>query len=82
MTSNTLLACTVVNTKWPVNAAWMAICAVSGSRISPTIILSGSWRRIERKPRTKVNPFFSLTGICNTPGNWYSIGSSMVIILS
>ena len=26
----------------------MAIWAVSGSRISPTMILSGSWRRIER----------------------------------
>ena len=29
MTSTTLLACTVVNTRWPVSADWMAICAVS-----------------------------------------------------
>ena len=28
-TSNTLFACTVVNTRWPVSAAWIAICAVS-----------------------------------------------------
>ena len=82
ITSNTLLACTVVKTRWPVSAAWMAICAVSASRISPTMILSGSWRRIERRPRAKVRPFFSLTGICSTPGSWYSTGSSMVMILS
>src|SRR6185437_8281635 len=36
----------------------------------------------ERRPRAKVSPFFSLTGICSTPGNWYSTGSSMVMILS
>ncbi|MNZ30176.1 hypothetical protein D3C78_474360 [compost metagenome] len=46
------------------------------------MILSGSWRRIERRPRAKVRPFFSLTGICSTPGSWYSTGSSMVMILS
>ena len=56
-TSKTLLACTVVNTRWPVRADCTAICAVSGSRISPTMILSGSWRRIERRPRAKVKPF-------------------------
>ena len=42
MTSMTLLACTVVNTRWPVSAALIAICAVSASRISPTMTLSGS----------------------------------------
>jgi hypothetical protein len=66
-TSTTLLAWTVVNTRWPVSADWMAICAVSSSRISPTMILSGSWRRIERRPRAKVSPFFSLTGIWVMP---------------
>src|SRR5882724_4786764 len=81
-TSNTLFACTVVNTKCPVSADWMAICAVSESRISPTMILSGSWRRMDLKPRAKVRPFFSLTGICSTPCNWYSTGSSIVTILS
>ncbi|MNT26758.1 hypothetical protein D3C72_1623520 [compost metagenome] len=81
-TSNTLFACTVVSTKWPVRADCTAISAVSRSRISPTMILSGSWRRMERKPLAKVSPFFSLTGICRMPGSWYSTGSSMVMIFS
>src|ERR1041385_6028892 len=34
-TSTTLLAWTVVNTRWPVNADWIAIWGVSVSRISP-----------------------------------------------
>src|ERR1022692_1030004 len=63
----TLLACTVVKTRWPVSAELMAIWAVSWSRISPTMILSGSWRRMERRPRAKVRPFFSLTGIWVMP---------------
>src|SRR5713226_4566472 len=47
-----------------------------------TMILSGSCRRMERSPRAKVSPFFSLTGICSTPASWYSTGSSIVTILS
>ena len=31
-----LCVCSVVSTRWPVIAAWIAICAVSSSRISPT----------------------------------------------
>jgi len=81
-TSMTLLAWTVVKTRWPVSADWMAMSAVSASRISPTMILSGSWRRMERSPRAKVSPFFSLTGIWVMPLSWYSTGSSMVTILS
>ena len=81
-TSTTLLAWTVVNTRCPVSAALMAICAVSVSRISPTMILSGSCRKIERSPRANVSPFFSFTGICVIPTIWYSTGSSMVISLS
>src|SRR6266853_664215 len=46
------------------------------------MILSGSWRRMERSPRAKVSPFFSFTGICVMPRSWYSTGSSMVTILS
>src|SRR5207249_5033539 len=49
-TSTTLLAWTVVKTRCPVSADWMAICAVSSSRISPTMILSGSWRRMDLAP--------------------------------
>src|SRR5260370_548561 len=61
-TSRTLLACTGVNTRWPVSAELMAICAVSWSRISPTMIFSGSWPRRERSPRREVGPFFSVAG--------------------
>src|SRR6516164_200039 len=64
-TSTTLLAWTVVNTRWPVRAELIAICAVSLSRISPTMILSGSCRKIDRNPRANVSPFFSFTGICD-----------------
>ena len=81
-TSNTLLAWTVVSTRWPVRADCTAISAVSRSRISPTMILSGSWRRIERRPFANDSPFFSLTGICRMPGSWYSTGSSIVMIFS
>jgi hypothetical protein len=34
--------CRVENTMWPVCAALMAISAVSRSRISPTMMMSGS----------------------------------------
>ena len=50
------LVCSVLNTKWPVSAARMAISAVSRSRISPTMITFGSWRRIWRRPMAKVRP--------------------------
>src|ERR1700760_2167001 len=40
--------CSVVSTRWPVSAACTATCAVSESRISPTMITSGSWRTKER----------------------------------
>ena len=66
-TSTTLFAWTVVKTRCPVSAAWTAIWAVSSSRISPTMTLSGSCRRIERRPRAKVSPFFSFTGIWVMP---------------
>ncbi len=82
ITSKTLFACTVVNTRCPVSADCTAICAVSASRTSPTMILSGSWRRIERRPRANVRPFFSFTGTCTIIGIWYSTGSSIVMILS
>ena len=58
----------------------MAISAVSASRISPTMMMSGSWRRIERRPAAKVSPIFGLTWIWPMPLIWYSIGSSMVMM--
>ena len=76
-----LLVCTVDSTRWPVSEAWIDICAVSRSRISPTMMMSGSWRSMERRPCAKVRPIFGCTWIWLTPTSWYSIGSSTVKIL-
>ena len=57
-----------------------AIRAVSPSRISPTMITSGSARSIERSPRAKVSPALRLTCSWLTPGSWYSTGSSIVMM--
>ena len=38
----------VEKTRWPVSAAWMAYRAVSESRISPTMMMSGSCRKMWR----------------------------------
>ena len=47
------LVCSVLNTRWPVSAAWIAISAVSRSRISPTMMMSGSCRISARRPSAK-----------------------------
>ena len=41
--------CSVENTRWPVSAASRAVSIVSKSRISPTRMTSGSWRRALRR---------------------------------
>src|SRR6266478_1717709 len=41
--------CKVEKTKWPVSAASSAVEIVSRSRISPTRMTSGSWRKAARK---------------------------------
>jgi hypothetical protein len=51
----------VESTRWPVREAWMAISAVGRSRISPTMITSGSCRRNERSPVEKVRSILSFT---------------------
>ena len=56
--------------------------AVSGSRVSPTMITSGSWRTTERRTRAKSSSISGLTWIWVMPSIWYSIGSSMLISLS
>ena len=56
-----LFAWTVVYTRCPVSADCTAISAVSGSRISPTMMRSRSWRRIERSPRA-AEPFLLVDG--------------------
>ena len=62
------LVCSVVRTRWPVSAAWIATWAVSGSRISPTMIMSGSWRKMARSTTGKVAPILARTGIWVMPG--------------
>ena len=51
-------ACNVLRTRTPVNPARMAMCAVSGSRISPTMTTSGSCRRMPRRASTKPKLIF------------------------
>ncbi len=72
--------CSVLNTKWPVSDARMAISAVSVSRISPTITTFGSWRNIWRRPTANVRPISERTAIWLIPFNSYSTGSSIVIM--
>lgn len=65
----------------PVMAAEIAISAVSGSRISPTMTTSGSWRRMERKAAAKVSPALALTSTCVMPSMIISTGFSTVTML-
>ena len=76
------LVCSVVSTRWPVSEAWMAICAVSRSRISPTRMMSGSCRRKLRSSLAKVSSCSMLTWHCTRPCTSYSTGSSAVRILT
>ena len=78
-----LLACRVVKTRWPVSAASIDDSAVSGSRVSPIRITSGSCRRKVRRSWANVRPLARITGNCwMLPPRSYSIGSSAVTILS
>ena len=74
------LVCSVERTRWPVSAPSMAICAVSRSRISPTMMMSGSARIIARSPLAKVRPARALTWTWVIPSIWRSTGSSMVMM--
>ena len=55
------LVCSVESTIWPVDAALIAISAVSRSRISPIIMMSGSCRKNDFNAAAKVKPCLSLT---------------------
>ena len=59
----------------------MAICAVSLSRISPTMMTSGSARKKARKALAKVQSILGLTCTWRSPGWVISMGSSAVQIL-
>ena len=75
------LVCSVDSTRWPVSAALTAISAVSKSRISPTRMMLGSWRRNERSAAAKFRPMLSLTCTWLTPARLNSTGSSAVMML-
>ena len=76
-----VLVCSVASTRCPVRLACTEIWAVSRSRISPIMTMSGSWRRIARRPREKLRSTFGLTWVWPTPSRKYSIGSSTVMML-
>ena len=72
--------CNVLNTKWPVKAAFKPISTVSLSLISPTRIISGSCLKKDLRALAKVKPISSFIWTCPTPSNSYSTGSSAVKI--
>ena len=76
------LVCRVESTRWPVSAAWTAFSAVSASRISPTMMMSGSWRRMWRSAAAKVIPTLFCTAVWLKVGFTISMGSSMVVMLT
>src|SRR5665213_1599564 len=70
--------CSVLKTKCPVNDACTEIWAVSKSRISPTMMMSGSCRKKDRNALPKVIPNPSLMATCMMPSISNSTGSSAV----
>ncbi|OIQ81825.1 hypothetical protein GALL_363930 [mine drainage metagenome] len=81
MLSAAELVCSVDITRWPVSAASTAMRAVSSSRISPIMMMSGSARRKVRIAAAKVQPMRLLTCTWRSPGWVISTGSSAVQIL-
>ena len=80
MADGASFVCSVERTRWPVSADSTAIFAVSGSRISPTMMMSGSARSIVRSPFENVRPALRFTCTWLTPSTWYSTGSSIVMM--
>ena len=71
----------VESTRCPVSAAVRAISVVSRSRISPTMMTSGSWRREARRARANdmvSNPISRWLITLRRSLKAYSMGSSMV----
>jgi hypothetical protein len=79
--SGALLVCSVANTRWPVSEASMPMLTVSLSRISPTMMMSGSARRKARITVAKSMPALRLTCTWRKPFWVISTGSSAVQIL-
>ena len=74
--------CRVESTRWPVSAACTAFSAVSVSRISPTMMMSGSWRSTVRSALAKVMSICGRTATWLKSSNTISIGSSMVTMFT
>ncbi len=75
------IVCSVERTRWPDSAAWSAVCAVSASRSSPIMIVSGSWRSARRSawPKLSVSRPTSRWLTIDWWSSWrISIGSSIV----
>src|SRR5574341_1212566 len=72
------LVCRVERTRCPVSADLMAISAVSKSRISPTMMMSGSCLRKLLRDEAKLRPMSSLIWTWLIPWMLYSTGSSAV----
>ncbi len=72
------LVCRVESTRWPVRAALTPISAVSKSRISPTMMMSGSCRRKVRRAAAKLRPMSSCICTWLMPAKLNSTGSSAV----
>ena len=80
MDSGALLVCSVANTRWPVSEASMPVETVSLSRISPTMITSGSARRKAFMAMAKVSPALGFICTWRRPFCVISTGSSAVQI--
>ena len=79
--SGALFVCRVANTKWPVSEASIPVPAVSLSRISPTMMMSGSARKKAFIATAKVIPAFGFICTWRRPFWVISTGSSAVQIL-
>ena len=55
------LVCSVLKTRWPVRLAFVAMLAVSRSRISPIMMMFGAWRSMERNAAGNVMPISVFT---------------------
>ena len=75
--------CRVAKTRWPVSAAVSAVWMVSRSRISPTRMTSGSWRRTDLSARLNdlvsapTSRWLMMHDLCRWRN---SMGSSMVMM--
>ena len=78
--SGALFVWSVLKTRWPVSDASTPVLAVSKSRISPTMITSGSARRKARMAAAKSKPILDWTWTCLRPYWVISTGSSAVQI--